>query len=116
MAWEELLLLHDEQPDDQLLLSDGKAKEKNSLIRQARAQLGQSDEAPDAPAEPDAPEAPQRCADGYVRRSPVQSYRTAEDYTRRRIRKFVTAGIVVILAALLLYALMKSGLLVFRLR
>ena len=116
MAWEELLLLHDEKPEDQLLLSDGKAKEKGSLIRQVRALVGQTGGENAAAAEPDEPEAPRPCPDGYVRRSPVQAYRTAEDFSRRRIRKIITAVVVVIIAALLLYALMKSGLVVFRLR
>ena len=116
MAWEELLLLHDEKPEDQLLLSDGKAKEKGSLIRQVRALVGQTGGENAAAAEPDEPEAPRPCPDGYVRRSPVQPYRTAEDYFRRRTRKAVLAVIVLVLAVLLVLALMKTGLLQFRLR
>ena len=52
-----------------------------------------------------------RCADGYVRRSPVQVYMTAEDYSRRRIRKAIIIAVGVCLAILLVMALAKTGLL-----
>lgn len=48
--------------------------------------------------------------DGYIRRTPVQEYRTAPDFKRKRIRRAVTAVIVLILLALLIMALFNSGL------
>ncbi len=115
MAWEELLRLHDKPKEDLALPTDGEARDQGSLIRRARQLVGLTGEA-DTPEEPEAAQPSVICRDGYVRRSPVQVYRTAEDFKRRRIRKLLTALFIVIIAALLLYALMKAGLLVFRLR
>ena len=59
------------------------------------------------------PEQPPVCADGYVRRTPVQPYRTPVGYCRRQRRRLamllVTAALVVLLAA----AVFRSGLLRF---
>ena len=117
MAWEELLRLHDDRKEDASLpLPGGEARDKGSLIGQARQLVGMGSGEPDASAGPDEAQAQVICRDGYVRRSPVQPYRTAEDFARRRARKIVTAVVILIVAVLLIYALMKSGLLVFRLR
>ena len=117
MAWEELLRLHDAREENALIPVDGEAQEKGSLIQQASALVGQAEatESADA-AEADALQEPVTYPDGYVRRSPVQPYRTAEDYFRRRTRKAVLAVLVLVLAVLLVLALMKTGLLQFRLR
>lgn len=115
MAWKELLLLHDTQPEEQPLLGDGETKDRDGLIRQVCEQFGQTVAGDPATAETAAQE-PVRCADGYVRRSPVQPYGTAEDFMRRRTRRIVIIALVAVFAVLLVYALMRSGLLVFRLR
>jgi len=114
MAWKELLLLHDTEPEKQNMLGDGEPGDRGSLIRQVCEQFGQT--VTEQKAEDAEPQAPVRCADGYVRRSPVQPYGTAEDFMRRRIRRIVTIVIIAGFAVLLVYALMRSGLLVFRLR
>ena len=116
MAWKELLELHGTK-EESLPLSDGEMRDKGSLISQVRGMAGdtRSEDASAAAASGALPELV-CCRDGYLRRTPVQAYRTAEDFNRRRIRKAVTVVLVLILAALLLLALMKSGLLVFRLR
>ena len=115
MAWKELLLLHDTQPEEQPRLGDGETKDRAGLIRQVCAQFGQTVDGDPATAETAAQE-PVRCADGYVRRSPVQPSGTAEDFTRRRTRRIVMIALAAVFAVLLIYALMRSGLLVFRLR
>ena len=114
MAWKELLLLHDTQPEEQALLGDGEEKDREGLIRQICERFGKTI-AENTAADAEAQE-PMHCADGYVRRSPVQPYGTAEDFMRRRIRKIVTFVLGAIVVVLLVYALMRAGLLVFRLR
>ena len=53
------------------------------------------------------------CADGYVRRSPVQPYRVPPEYKKARRRKALL-GVLVVLALLLLAAgVWRSGLLPF---
>ena len=49
------------------------------------------------------------CADGYLRRSPVQAYRTGE--RRGRWRRALVWAAVIAVAALTVLALLKSGLL-----
>ena len=114
MAWKELLLLHDTQPEKQTVPGEGEPKDQGSLIRRVCEQFGKTvteDSAADAGIQE-----PVRCADGYVRRSPVQPYGTAEDFMRRRIRRIIMILLGAVFAVLLIYALMRSGLLVFRLR
>ena len=48
------------------------------------------------------------CADGYVRRSPVQPYRKPKD--RRWARRLIAVALLAVLALLLSMALWKSGL------
>ena len=52
--------------------------------------------------------------DGYLRRSPVQAYRTPPDYAKKRVVKAVLIAAGLCLIVLLGLALLKSGL--FRLR
>ena len=52
--------------------------------------------------------------DGYMRRSPVQAYRTPSDYAKKRVVKAVLIAAGLCLVVLLGLALLKSGL--FRLR
>ncbi len=93
---------------------DGKPRGGDSLLRQAEEMAGQA-AAP--PAERDeADREPLRLPDGYVRRSPVQVYQTAEDYGRRRARRAGLIALGVVVAALVLAALVKSGFVVFRFR
>ena len=114
MAWKELLQLHDTKPEEQVQFGDSGEKDRGSLIRQVCEQFGKT--VAENAAEDDDMQGPVRCADGYVRRSPVQPYGTAEDFLRRRIRRIVMIVLGVIFAVLLILALMRSGLLVFRLR
>ena len=111
MAWEDLLKLHEKQEDGLSQALDDEARDKGSLIQQAAAMIGQTEEAAADDAQDDDTEEIVRCADGYVRRSPVQAYRTAEDYHRRQIRKAVLIAVGAVLAILLVVALTKTGLL-----
>ena len=112
MAWEELLKLHEKQEDGLAQASDDEARDKGSLIRQAAAMIGMTETETAVPTEEESePEEPLRYADGYVRRSPVQVYLTAEDYDRRRIRKAILIAVGAVLALLLVLALAKTGLL-----
>ncbi len=111
MAWEDLLKLHEKQEDGLSQAFDVEAGDKGSLIQQAAAMIGQTEEATADVAQDDDAEEIVRCADGYVRRSPVQVYMTAEDYGRRRIRKAIIIAVGVCLAILLVMALAKTGLL-----
>ena len=116
MAWKELLELH-ETKDELIPQSDSEARDTGSLISQVQRMAGgpRAEDAGTSAAPGALPELV-CCRDGYLRRTPVQAYRTAEDFQRRRIRKALTAVIILIIAALLLLALMKAGLLVFRMR
>ncbi len=110
MAWEDLLKKHEaggESPPPE------EEQERIGLIRQAGRLIGQ---AGPAPLETEGPAKAVRYPDGYVRRSPVQTYRTAKDLGRRRLRRAAAALLLLACAVLVLLALMKSGLLVFRFR
>ena len=115
MAWKELLQLHDAQERSGPLPNGGESRDKGSLIRQVGEIFGQTGGETNA-ADGGAELPPPVYQDGYVRRSPVQPYQTAADYRRRRVRKAVTALVILIMAVLLVFALMRSGFLVFRLR
>lgn len=54
----------------------------------------------------DAPQEPTVCADGYVRRSPVQPLYTPPDYRRRLIRRAVGIAVLVLLALGILWLLL----------
>ena len=113
--WEELLRRHGGQKDQPDRPEDGGARSAGSLIQQVR-ELGVQAGAGAQPsaADDDAPQEAVVLPDGYVRRSPVQRYRTPEDYSRRLIRKAVLAVIGLCFLALLVMALLKSGLLRFK--
>lgn len=113
MAWEELLRLHDTREDDAQLSEGGEARDARSLIRRVSELAGQPDGAESAAPE-DGGASPVYCADGYLRRSPVQPYHTAEGYESRRTRRIVLAALGVCLAALLAYALIRAGIFRFR--
>jgi hypothetical protein len=115
MAWEELLKLHETQEDGLPLTGIGETRENVSLIRKVGVLYGQTvtEHAP-LEEDDDTYHEPVHCADGYVRRSPVQPYLTAEDFNRRRVRKIVTVVVGVCFVALLVLALVRAGL--FRLR
>ncbi len=112
MAWEELLKLHDARGEALLPSENDGNGDKGSLIGRVCALTGQTGGTEVPPDGEGA--APVFCADGYLRRSPVQAYRTAEGYERRRIRKLVLALLGVCAVAALGYALMRVGLLRFR--
>jgi hypothetical protein len=113
MALEELLRLREQETDGARHMDEsGAAVGKGSLIRKA-AELAQSSaeepgEEPDGIPETDVP---MQYEDGYVRRSPVQPYYTAEDYEKKRIRKILTYAVVACIVVLLAVALMRSGML-----
>ncbi len=115
MAWEELLRSQDTREDGLPLPGEGEAGEKGGLIQRVNSLIGQpggSESAP--PADNGVSAEPVHCADGYLRRSPVQLYCTAEGYGRRRIRKILLITLGVALAILLVVALVRAKL--FRLR
>lgn len=55
---------------------------------------------------------PAACADGYVRRTPVQVYQTSAGY-RKRWRRHLGTVLIVVLAALAIVAIWRAGLLSF---
>ena len=115
MAWEELLRLHDGREADPSQKAGREQTAGGGLLQMVRRAVGE----PEQPLLPEAPEEEgdaglAACRDGYVRRSPVQVYRTAADFKKRRVRKIITAVVVLIFAVLLAIALTRAGL--FRLR
>ena len=115
MSLEELLRQQEDGRESAPLPQDGKPRGGDSLLREAEAMAGKAAALP--PAERDESERePVRLPDGYVRRSPVQVYQTAEDYGRRRARRAGLIALGVVVAALVLAALVKSGFVVFRFR
>ena len=107
MPWEELLKLHD-SGENQTVPEREDLSEPGSLIRQVAGLTGQTGA---AGAGTEGKETgPVYCADGYLRLSPVQAYRTAADFRRRRVRRLVGLVLVLALAALLVLALLKIGL------
>jgi len=115
MSLEELLRQQEDGKESAPPPQDGKPRGGDSLIRQAEAMAGQAAAAPPAQ-RMEADREPLRLPDGYVRRSPVQVYQTAEDYGRRRARRAGLAVLGLLVAALVLAALVKSGFVVFRFR
>ncbi len=116
MAWEELLRQHDRSETARPDAEADAGQRGGGLIRRAGELIGQTDaEAADDRADEreDDVEIPP-CADGYVRKSPVQAYCTAEDYNSRRIRKAILIAVGVCFVVLLGYALVRAGLLRFR--
>ncbi len=116
MAWEELLRQHDRSATERTDAEANVAQRGGGLIRKAKELIGQADAEPadgGADEREEVLEVPP-CADGYIRRSPVQLYCTAEDYNRRRIRKAILIALGLCVVALLAYALVRAGLLRFR--
>ena len=108
MAWKELL--QQEEGIPRPTGQDGSAsRNKDGLIAQLCGETVPA-AGEDETIKPDAEEEHVQFADGYVRRSPVQKYRTAPDFTRKRIRKAIVAVVVIGLIVLLGVALLKSGL------
>ena len=73
---------------------------------------------PKLPAEPLPPEPDEEnddaeqvvcCADGYIRVTPVQPYRTSEDYYRKLRNRWISAGIIAVLLVVVLWAVLRSG-------
>ena len=108
MPWEELLKQQTGREPGRTEQNGAAPQERETLIRQICDNMGGTD-GKTAP-KSDAEEAPVPLSDGYVRRTPVQKYKTAPDYKRRRIGRAVQAVIVLILFALLVLALFKSDL------
>ncbi len=116
MAWKELLRLHDAQQENQTGAGNETQQNRDSLIGRLCEGYRNPDRAASAPAAEKAEQEPIRYPDGYVRRSPLQPYTRTEEYRQRRYRRNLLALLCVLFAVLLVYALMQSGLLVFRLR
>ena len=106
MPLEELLRRRDTREENLPALSEDR-RNTGSLITQAAMSIGQA--VPTAEEEP--PGEPVICGDGYVRRSPVQEYRTPEDYKKKRDRKIIGGILLACVAALLVLALVRAGLL-----
>jgi hypothetical protein len=113
MAWEELLKTRESREEDSPAAAREELRDRESLIRQAAAMIGQGGEEVPAPEENGEPGEAVCCRDGYVRRSPVQRYGTAADYHARRIRRalMIVGGICA--AALLALALVRVRLIRF---
>ncbi len=109
MPWEELLKLH-ETGEDKLDPVKEDRFDTGSLIRQVAALTGHAGPGPAVGMPRLEAGEPVYCADGYLRRSPVQPYFTAADFRRRRVRKIITAVLLLCLAALLVVVLLRSGL------
>lgn len=112
MALEELL--RQKEPGEEQAAVRTDTRDKGSLIRQAGEMFSLREEDFRLPEKGAAPAESVICADGYVRRSPVQPYAVPPDYQKKRIRKAVTIAVVVGMAILALAALVKAGLLRFR--
>ena len=112
MAWEELMIQQTGRDPRKTEQDGGTSSDRETLIRQICGDMGGTTAEP-APKD-DAEEMPAPLPDGYVRRTPVQEYKTAPDFHRRRIGKVVQAVIVLIFLGLLILALFKSGLLRWR--
>ena len=108
MAWEELLKQQTGN-DPKKTEPDGKTTpERETLIAQIcgdTAKTTRETAQQNGTEEPPAP-----LSDGYVRRTPVQKYTTAPGYNRKRVGKVIQAVVVLVLLALLVLALFKSGL------
>lgn len=78
----------------------------DSLICRANRLFRVSPEQP-ADTEPAAP--PFRCADGYLRVTPVQTYRTPEGYRQKKLRKLIGVLALLALLGLAVWAVISSG-------
>lgn len=112
MALEELLRQQDQTPADRASEVRTETKGRETLIRRVDRMMGMTVEGASLP-EDTGGEEPPRCGDGYIRRSPVQPYRVAEDYHMRLVRKAVLIVVGAFLAVLLVIALIRAGLLRF---
>ena len=108
MAWEELLKQQTERESRKTEADGGAQPERETLIRQICGAMGGTER--EAVPENNPAETPAPLRDGYVRRSPVQVYKTAPDYRKRRIGRVVQVVIVLVVLGLLVLALFKSGL------
>ncbi len=113
MALEELLRQQDPKESEGAAAAAAETRERLSLIRQAGAMVGTAAESDALPADGGEGSEPVVCPDGYVRRSPVQPYRTPEDYYKRKARRIAGIAAGVVLAVLLVIALVRAK--VFRL-
>ena len=114
MTLEELLRKPQEQPEAAPPpQAEERPAEKRSLIEQLSEAAGYHPEE-EASGQTEAKASPAvRYADGYVRLSPVQPYRTMPGYRQRLVKKvlLILAGLA--LAGLAVYALLRAGLVKF---
>ena len=108
MAWEELLKQQTGGEPRRTEPDGTKPAERETLIFEICGSMVETDR--EAAPKTDAEETPAPLSDGYVRRTPVQKYKTAPDLKRRRVGKVIQAVIVLVLLGLLVLALFKSGL------
>ncbi len=111
MPWEELLRARSGR-ETQTPTPGEERRRSGSLIDQVAVSIGQTVDPP-PPEDPTGTE-PLLLPDGYLRRSPAQPYRTAADFRQRRVRKALGALALVCLVALLVFALLRSGLVKFK--
>ena len=116
MALEELVRIHG-RPEENVPPSDGDdTVGRESLIQQvSRLGVAPREEAAGSASGEDEPKERVRCADGYERVSPVQAYRTPEDYHRRQTYKTIAIVAVIVIAVLAVIALSKAGVKIMRL-
>ena len=88
-----------------MALSEIKTR-KDSLICRAN-RLYRGDMEHSAGPEPAAP--PFRCADGYLRITPVQPYRTPEGYRQKKLRKLIGVLALILLLGVAVWAVISSG-------
>lgn len=114
MTLEELLRKPQEQPEEAPPPPpEEHPAEKRSLIAQLSEAAGYHPEE-EASGQTESGAAPAvRCADGYVRLSPVQPYRTMPGYRQRLVRKAVLILLGLALAGLAVYALLQAKLVKF---
>ena len=112
MEWNKLLQRHPEN-ESRTEQDAAASRDGESLIRQVCGQIGMTG-SEDASAERVAAEERVCLPDGYMRRSPIQRYRTPRDFAKKRFLRAALVLLALCLAALLALALLKSGL--FRLK
>lgn len=112
MAWKELLRQQDEKETRPAETDGDASRDGGSLIRQICGNDPPVSE-PGAAWEPGREGERVSLPDGYVRRSPVQRYRTSPDYMRKRVQKIIVIVVALCLVALLVLALLKSDMLKF---
>ncbi len=109
MAWEELLQQKEGRVPREAEREAAAPRASESLILWICDDMPETARA-ETKADADDDEDPAMLADGYVRRTPVQVYKTAPGFHRKRVRNVIIAVVALFLIVLLVIALYKSGL------